>query len=103
MGNLRLALQVFPAERRRERRSPCDERVGVVVDGDRTPVIEAEVMDISPHGCRIRVRKGLIDFKPQQVCIQFAWTEMTGRVVWTNTTEEFMEMGISVSRAAGLR
>jgi len=98
MGSLRVALQIHPLDRRQFKRASVDDKIQVVLEGDRSPVIEAEVIDISAHGCRIRIPRELVEFDPRLARIQFAWTELKAKVVWTINTPEYIDLGLVFER-----
>ena len=95
MSNFVLALQVCPTDTHKPSRR-ASEPVTIAIGAGRTPLIEGELVSMTPTGCRVRIRREALAFDPQQIRIQSAWAEIVGRVVWTETTEEYVEMGVSI-------
>jgi len=86
---LRIGVHVLPLEASRD-----EEKVGIVLDSRTSRMMEAELIDISPRFCRLRIARDRFYFDPREVRIQFAWTEVVARVIWTNTSNDFIEFGL---------
>lgn len=56
--------------------------------------IQAELLDIGPRFCRLRIPRDRYHFDPADVGVQFTWTDLVARIIWTNTTDEYVELGL---------
>ena len=56
--------------------------------------IEAELLDITARLCRLRIQRAHCRFDPSDYGIRFAWTDLIARVIWTNTTDDYVELGL---------
>lgn len=57
-------------------------------------IVEAELLDIDARFCRLRLPRAGHRFDPVEFGIRFAWTDLIARVIWTNTTDDYVEMGL---------
>lgn len=89
MSTLKIGVHVLPIDKKSE-----NETVGVVLDSSSSQMVEAELLDISPRLCRLRIPRARFFFDPREVRIQFAWTEVVARVIWTNTSDDYIELGL---------
>jgi hypothetical protein len=69
------------------------------IDAPKAQSVEAELLDIGPRFCRLRIPRDLYCFDPADVGVQFAWTDLVARIIWTNTTEEHVELGLLLPTA----
>lgn len=74
-------------------RSPRS-RAGAGGTSRASQVIEAEVLDISPRLCRLRIERNGFFLDRRDVLIQFGGTEVVARVIWTNTSENWIDVGL---------
>ena len=84
-----------------EPRSGGEKTVSVILDSSDAMMIEAELLDISPRLCRLRIARDRFFVDPQETRIQFAWTPIVARVIWTNTSDDFIELGLVMPSADG--
>jgi hypothetical protein len=54
----------------------------------------AELLDMSPHGCRVRIIRNEIEFNVREVRIRFADTQISARVMWTMTSDKYVDIGL---------
>lgn len=94
MSTLKIGVHLLPTERENGSGKDRDDRVGITLDSRAARMIEAELLDISPRFCRLRIARHQFYYDPQEVRIQFAWTEVVARVIWTNTSDDFIELGL---------
>lgn len=88
MRTLKVGVQVLPVNK------SGNDTVALVLDRRASPPIEAEVLDISPRFCRLRIVRNGCFIDRGDVRIRFARTDVVARVVWTNTSEESIELGL---------
>ena len=88
MSSLKIGVHVLAAKNKSD-----NDTVNIVLDSH-MQMIEAEVLDISPRFCRLRIARDRFYFDPREVRIQFAWTEVVARVIWTNTSDDWIELGL---------
>ena len=101
MNTLKIGVHLLPFETDSELRRGGEERVSVILDSGRARMIEAELLDISPRFCRLRIRRDQFHMEAHEVRIQFAWTEIVTRVIWTNTSDDCIELGLLMPGAGG--
>lgn len=101
MSTLKIGIHLLPVETGNEPRTGCEETVGVILDSNNAKMIEAELLDISPRLCRLRIARDQFHAGPHEVRIQFAWTEIVARVIWTNTSDDFIEFGLLMPSTNG--
>ena len=101
MSTLKIGVHLLPLETGNAPRSGCEETVGVILDSSDAMMIEAELLDISPRLCRLRIARDRFCVDPQETRIQFAWTPIVARVIWTNTSDDFIELGLVMPSADG--
>ncbi|MGH9523460.1 MAG: hypothetical protein ACRD3E_13110 [Terriglobales bacterium] len=65
-----------------------------VINGQNAQNLQAELLDIGPRFCRLRIPRDRYHFDPADVGIQFTWTDVVARIIWTNTTDEHVELGL---------
>ena len=65
-----------------------------VLDGRNTRILQAELLDIGPRFCRLRIPRDRYHFDPADVGVQFTWTDVVAHIIWTNTTDEYVELGL---------
>ena len=100
MSTLKIGIHLLPLETN-EPRTGGKETVGVILDSSNAKMVEAELLDISPRFCRLRIARDRFYADPQEVRIQFAWSEKVARVIWTNTSDDFIELGLLMPGADG--
>ena len=77
-----------------EPRTKLRESVEVELIRECSGFAQAELLDMSPHGCRIRTVRNNVDFDVQEVRIRFANTQISARVMWTMTSDEYVDFGL---------
>jgi hypothetical protein len=89
------------AERRRETRWPTDE-AAVLVRLNPGEVVEAQMVDVSSAGLRVRLRDPLAAGEP--VRVEFRGKVWFGDVRWLRRLEaDLFEAGVAISVHAGAR
>lgn len=81
-------------DRRREPRTPATGKVVVRLDHGRK-VIQAEMVDVSPSGFRIRYR-GLPLQSGSDVDITYPWGDVKASIVWVRAQDGWVEVGFMV-------
>ncbi len=93
MSSLKIGVHLVPLQSEPE--VPTHSRQEVLLsDGRKMCTVEAELIDINPHFCRLRIARDRFSFDPADVRVQFAWTEVVARIIWTNTQDNFVELGL---------
>jgi len=93
MNTLKIGVHLIEARIVR-RSGDSKNRNGVVLDSHESPVVDAELLDITPRFCRLRISRDKFPFDPAEVRIQFAWTDVVAPVIWTVTAEDSVELGL---------
>ena len=81
---------------RTEPRFGLREKVEIELISQCSDVTQAELLEMSQHGCRIRVARDGVQFNPREIRIRFAGTQILTRVMWTMTSEEYVDIGLLV-------
>jgi len=84
---------VVPVKAARKRRNGNSESIAII-DCGHCQMIEAEMIDINPRFCRLRIDRSLFTFEPAEVRIRFAWTDVIAHIIWTNTGDNYVEVGL---------
>ena len=93
MSTLKIGIHLVTVKPVHKRKSVPANNVAVIGTGQPQNV-QAELLDIGPRFCRLRIPRDRYRFDPADVGVQFAWTDMVARIIWTNTTDEYVELGL---------
>ena len=77
-----------------EPRTRLRESVEIELIRECSGFVQAELLDMSPHGCRIRIVRNDVDFNVREVRIRFAKTQISARVMWTMTSDKYVDIGL---------
>ena len=93
MSTLKIGIHLVPVSAGRttlsNRLTPVQVRQGKDVVS-----VDAELLDIGPRFCRLRIARDRYYFDAAEVGVKFGWSDLMARVIWTNTTDEYVEMGL---------
>jgi hypothetical protein len=84
MSTLKVGIQVVPIKINK----------GAERTNAKPRIIEAELLDISARFCRLRIARERFCFDTGEVAIQFAWTDVVARIIWSNTSVDSVEFGL---------
>jgi hypothetical protein len=85
---------VIRLDDRMELRSEVREKVEIELISQCPDFAEAELLEMSPHGCRIRIPRNGGQFNPREIRIRFAGTQIAAQVMWTMTSDEHVDIGL---------
>lgn len=98
MSTLKIGIHLVPVKTIRNTASATAKNL-TVIDVRELQSVQAELLDIGPRFCRLRIPRDRYHFDPADVGVQFAWTDIIARIIWTNTTDEYVEMGLLLPSA----
>jgi hypothetical protein len=93
MDTVKLGIQVYSDEDARHCRTENLNILGAC----RIPIVVADLLELSPRGCIIGLKRDIFNIgdHPQRILIQFAWTDLICRVLWTITTDTYVKIALS--------
>jgi hypothetical protein len=92
MSTLKIGIHLVPITCRLPEEETCCKTP--IRREQRVVAVDAELLDIGPRFCRLRIPRNRYHIDPADFGVQFAWSDMVARVIWTNTTEEAIELGL---------
>jgi hypothetical protein len=93
MSTLKIGIHIVPVASTRNSQSKGLTPI-LVRQGENMVSLDAELLDIGPRFCRLRIARDRYHFDSAEVGIQFAWSDLVARIIWTNTTDEHVELGL---------
>lgn len=93
MSTLKIGVHLVTVKAVRKHKCTPANKVAVI-DASKPQSVQAELLDIGPRFCRLRIPRDRYHFDPADVGVQFAWTDVVARIIWTNTSDEYVELGL---------